>query len=164
MSRDSTPDSGSRLDRLIEEQGRREAAIAQQIVKKSLHTFTARSNDALDSTFGAMDRRLDRLQRRLDETIDRAERNLRWQGLMLLPAAVASILILAAAFWALPNLMWPQLENEALARTGLFIATDTAGERWILFPEGSTISYPDRPQGAVRAQALEPMYIRIPEG
>ena len=65
----------------------------------------------------------------------------------------------AAVHWG-RDLIRPQLERQALNRSGLTVATDRDGDRWILFPEGTATWNPADGQ---RGRMQSPHYFLIPD-
>ena len=65
----------------------------------------------------------------------------------------------AAMHWGW-DLIRPQLEQQALNRAGLTVATDRDGGRWILFPEGTATWNPADGQ---RGRMQSPHYFLIPD-
>ena len=96
------------------------------------------------------DRKLNRLRRRI------------WHPWLPALLGAASLLVAqaAAVHWGW-DLIRPQLEQQALNRSGLTVATDRDGGRWILFPEGTAIWNPaDRTAGP---DAIASRYFLIPD-
>ena len=163
MSGTSTPGGGSSFNDRIRERERESAAIREEELRSSLERLrkleldsAKRLSAGLKSMFGDMERSISgsasRIRSRASEIEAEAER---MQGRIRrrilrrhLPALLAGIgLCLAvqgSVLWlAGERLIWPRLEQQALNRSGLKVATDPDGSRWIWFPEGSLIWNPE---------------------
>ena len=138
MKETSTRSGGSPFERRIRERKEEEARIVREtvtgVLREALGPWTRlaedsarRWRDALDSTAGAMERRL---RRRWTERLA-----------LVLSGAALCLTVQGSALWtAGDRLIWPQLEIQALNRAGLGVRTGPDGSRWILFPEGSVTS------------------------
>ena len=123
-----------------------------------------RSNAALTSICKDTERTLSDTSSRMTAEADRKLKRLRrriWHPWLpaLLGAAAVLTAQAAAMHWG-RDLIRPQLERQALNRSGLTVTTGPDGSRWILFPEGTATWNPaDRRRG----RTSSPHYFLIPD-
>ena len=171
MKRNSTPNSGSAFNERIRRRREAQAEIQEQVLKKSLErceqlvlASAKRSSAALTSICKDTERTLSDTASRMTAEADRKLKRLRrriWHP--WLPALLGAASLLAAQATAVHwgwDLIRPQLEQQALNRSGLTVATDRDGGRWILFPEGTATWNPADGQ---RGRMQSPHYFLIPD-
>ena len=171
MKQNSTPNGGSAFNERIRRRREAQAEIQEQVLQRSLERWerlalasAERSSAALTSIYEDTERTLSAtassMTREADRELSRIRRRIRHPWLpALLGAALALAIQAPAMYWGW-SLIRPLLEQQALTRSGLTIAIDSAGSRWIRFPAGSVTWDPmDREHG--RSTALR--YFLIPD-
>ena len=163
MTRSSTPGGGSPLDEQIRRRREAQAEIQEQVLKQSLErcerlalASAERSSAALSTIYKDTERTLSDMAREADRELRRIRHP--WLP-ALLGAALALAIQAAAMHWGW-HLIRPQLEQQALSRSGLTMAIGPDGSRWILFPEGTATWDPADGQ---RSHMAEPRYLLIPD-
>lgn len=124
-------------------------------------TALARHTEKIKASLAASeeeaDARLERLEKRSRGPLRR------WTAPFLLGTAL-TLLVQAAGFWlAGGRLIWPQLEIQALNRTGLSVQAASDGGRWIMFPAGTAFFDDGIPESSMRRTVSELRFL-IPDG
>ena len=172
MKRNSTPSSGSAFNERIRQRREAQAEIQEQVLRRSLLRWerlalasAERSNAALITIYADTERTLSATASRVTAEADRKLNHLRrriWHPWLPALLGAASLLVIQAAtlHWGW-DLIRPQLEQQALNRSGLTVTVSSDGRRWILFPEGTATWDPaDRAAGP---DVIAAHYFLIPD-
>ena len=171
MTRNSTPGGGSPLDKQIRRRREAQAEIQEQVLRRSLERWerlalasAERSSAALTTIYrdteAALSDTASSMAREADRELKRLRRRIRHPWMPALLGVALTLVIQAAAMHWGWHLIRPQLEQQALNRSGLTVTIGSDGSRWILFPEGTATWDPaDRR----RSRTSSPHYFLIPE-